>query len=216
MLPHEDIRIQVVDLPPVSPEHPIPWIGNTLSTAEGALLVVDLAHAGCVEEVVLLHEILAGRRITLVARWPADEAAEVEDEDPFVVTIPTLLVANKTDLTAGVEEDLAAFRDLTGWDYPVLTVSATTGEGLDRIGPWLFRALRIVRVYTKLPGRHADHGEPFTVRHGQTVHDVAELVHRDIAESLRFARLWGPTRFDGQQVGKDHPVADGDIIELHV
>jgi uncharacterized protein len=216
MLPFEDVRIQLVDLPPISPEHPIAWIGNSLSTADGALLVVDLAHAGCVEEVVRLHEILGERRVILSATWPADEVDTHEDEDPFVVTIPTLLVANKTDATGDVEEDLAVFRELTGYDYPVLIVSASTGEGLDQIGAHLFRALGIVRVYTKLPGQHADLGEPFTVRHGQTVHDVAALVHRDMAEGLRFARLWGPNRFDGQQVGKDHPVEDRDILELHV
>ena len=39
--------------------------------------------------------------------------------------------------------------------------------------------------------------------------------HRDIAASLRFARIWGSGAFDGQQVGPDHEVADGDIVELH-
>jgi ribosome-interacting GTPase 1 len=53
------------------------------------------------------------------------------------------------------------------------------------------------------------------VRHGDTVLDVARLVHKEIAESLKFARVWGSGQFDGQQVGADHPVADGDIVELH-
>ena len=31
------------------------------------------------------------------------------------------------------------------------------------------------------------------------------------------ARLWGRSgQFSGQQVGRDHPVHDGDIIEIHV
>ncbi|MDX1434965.1 MAG: TGS domain-containing protein [Gammaproteobacteria bacterium] len=45
--------------------------------------------------------------------------------------------------------------------------------------------------------------------------DVATLVHRDIAASLKYARLWGGGQFDGQQVGRDHPVSDGDVVELH-
>jgi ribosome-interacting GTPase 1 len=44
---------------------------------------------------------------------------------------------------------------------------------------------------------------------------VAQLVHRDIAATLRFARLWGTGAFDGQQVGAEHPVSDGDVLELH-
>ena len=56
---------------------------------------------------------------------------------------------------------------------------------------------------------------PFTVRAGDTVADVARLVHRDMALTLRFARIWGETHFDGQQVGRDQVVEDGDILELH-
>jgi len=40
-------------------------------------------------------------------------------------------------------------------------------------------------------------------------------VHKDLEQSVRFARIWGHTGFDGQQVGPDHPVADRDVVELH-
>ena len=59
MLPVDDVAIQLVDLPSSSPEHPIPWIGNALQTADAAAFVVDLSRPGCVEQVVLAHEILA-------------------------------------------------------------------------------------------------------------------------------------------------------------
>jgi hypothetical protein len=97
-----------------------------------------------------------------------------------------------------------------------LTVSAETGAGLAKLAPFLFRALEIVRVYTKSPGKPADTDKPFTVRRGATVLDVARLVHRDIARDLRFARMWGADVFDGQQTGPEHPVSDGDVVELHL
>jgi len=50
---------------------------------------------------------------------------------------------------------------------------------------------------------------------GQTVGDVARLVHRDLGRTLRYARLWGTSGFDGQQVGPEHRIADRDVIELH-
>jgi ribosome-interacting GTPase 1 len=106
--------------------------------------------------------------------------------------------------------------DLLGLSFPALTVSAETGDGLDGIGRFLFRALEIVRVYTKTPGKPADNDAPFTVRRGGTVHDVASLVHKDIARELKFARMWGTDVFDGQQVGPDHLVSDGDLVELHI
>ena len=47
-----------------------------------------------------------------------------------------------------------------------------------------------------------------------TVLDVARLVHREIADKLKFARVWGKSVFDGQQCGPEHPVEDGDVVEF--
>jgi ribosome-interacting GTPase 1 len=125
-----------------------------------------------------------------------------------------VLIANKSDLDPDPEE-VKVLEELLGLRFPALTVSAETGDGLDQVGPFLFKALEIVRVYTKTPGKQADDDKPFTVRRADTVLDVAKLVHKDIARGLRFARIWGSEVFDGQQVGPDHVVADGDIVELH-
>ncbi|MEJ7655090.1 MAG: TGS domain-containing protein [Chloroflexia bacterium] len=38
-----------------------------------------------------------------------------------------------------------------------------------------------------------------------------------VASSFRTAQVWGPSaRFDGQQVGRDHLVLDGDTVEIVV
>ena len=219
MLVHEDISFQLIDLPPLSPEHPIPWLGNALQPADASLLIVDLADPACLDQVSALNEMLAEKRVTLVARWDRDAAEPNTDddsfEDPFAIRLPTLMVATKSDQIPALQEELQVFRELSELPYPVITVSTTTGDGLDQIGPWLFRNLGIVRVYTKTPGRPADKDHPFAVRYGQTVHDVAILVHRDIAESLKYARLWREGSLNGQHVGRDYGVADGDVLELH-
>ena len=223
MLAYEDVNIQLVDLPPVSPDHPVPWIGNTLQSADGALLVVDLLEPDCVDQLEALVAILAERRVELLPRWGAGDAAQAEAEDhdalpdPFAVRLACALVVSKADLLEDVDAELEAFRELTGLAHPALVASGSTGAGCEAIGPWLFEQLGVVRVYTKAPGRPPDMGAPFTVRAGDTVHDVAALVHRDIAERLRYARLWGSGgQHDGQQVGRDHAVRDGDVIEIHV
>ena len=107
-------------------------------------------------------------------------------------------------------------RELLGVRFPTVATSAKTGAGLDEIGPLLFRGLEIVRVYTKAPGKTPEMDRPFTVKCGATVLDVARLVHKDIAGSLKYARAWGSGVFDGQQVGPEHPLADGDVVELHM
>ncbi len=216
MLPCEGVSFQLVDLPPVTTEHPVPWLANALQPADGALLVVDLADPACVEAMLALQDLLAARRVHLIPDWPEGLPAPLGDEDdPFAIFLPTLLVTAKADLLADREGELAVFRELTGLDCPALAISALTGEGLEDIGPWLFGRLGVVRVYTKVPHRPADLSRPYTLRRGQTVQDLAVLVHKEVAGSLRHARLWNRDGTEGQQVGRDHPVADGDILELH-
>jgi ribosome-interacting GTPase 1 len=220
MMAHEDIRFQLVDLPAVSPEHAVPWLAGALQTADACLLVVDLGDPGCVDQIDTVHAALREKRVTLTDRWPfADAAAagagEAADDDPFALRLPTLLVANKADLSRDEGAELDAFRELTGYRYPALATSATTGQGLAELGPWLVRNLGVVRVYTKTPGKPPSRDHPFTLRRGQTVEDVARLVHKDIAHALKYARVWGRSGFDGQHVGREHRLEDGDVVELH-
>jgi ribosome-interacting GTPase 1 len=233
MLAYEDVHFQLVDLPPVSADFMESWYVNALRPADAALLVVDLSDPECMDHVLAIRDRLDEKKVTLDEQWArpavgddaspsgggedADERAEAgadEEPDPFRIHLPTLLVANKSDLDPDPEE-VRVLEELLGVRFPAVAVSAETGAGLDEIGPLLFDGLGIVRVYTKVPGRPADTKRPFTVRRGDTVFDVARLVHKEIADSLKFARMWGSSQFDGQQVGADHPVADKDILELH-
>ena len=219
MLPYEDIHFQLVDLPPISEDFMEPWIVNALQPADGALLVVDISDPDCLEQVPTTLERLAEKKIILTTDWPGLESTEPEKEgeldDVFRLNLPTLLVANKSDLDPDPEE-VKILEELLGLRFPTLTMSARTGVGLEELGSFLFRALEIVRVYTKTPGEKADSDKPFTVRRGGTVHDVACMVHRDLARGLKFARMWGTGVFDGQQVGPSHLVSDGDVVELHL
>lgn len=219
MMPFEDIHFQLVDLPAISPEHPVSWLAGALQTADGCLLVVDLSDPACVERIAALHAVLRVKRVTLTDRWEpeggtAREATDV-NEDPFALRLPAVLLANRVDLLAGVDTELRAFLELAEIRYPAIAVSPITERSLGEIGSLLFRKLGIVRVYTKVPGRPPDRNRPFTLRRGQTVDDVAWLVHKDLARSLKYARVWGKSGFDGQHVGRDHPLADGDVVELH-
>ena len=230
MLPYEGVDFQLVDLPPVSAEFMEPWYVNALRPADAAMLVVDLSDPECVEQVVAIRDWLDQKKVTLDERWAgagdaaagagrredAEQAEEDTDQvpDPFRIHLPTLLVANKSDLDPD-PDDVRVLEELLGVRFPAVAVSAETGAGLGKIGPLLFDGLRIVRVYTKVPGRPADKKRPYAVRRGDTVLDVARLVHKEIAESLKFARVWGSGQFDGQQVGADHPMVDEDIVEFH-
>ncbi|MCP4041935.1 MAG: TGS domain-containing protein, partial [Gammaproteobacteria bacterium] len=231
MLPFEDMHFQLVDLPPISMDFMEPWFVNALQPADAALLVVDLSDPECTEHILTIRERLTRKKITLEERWPGldtepdawgpppisnreNESAK-EFMNPFHIRLPTLLVANKSDLDPDPDE-VKILEELLEVRFPALATSAATGQGLEKLGALLFKGLEVVRVYTKAPGRNTDTGKPFTVHRGDTIHDVAMLVHKDLANSLKFARIWGSGQFAGQQVGPDHQVADGDTIELHV
>jgi ribosome-interacting GTPase 1 len=218
MLPFDDVQFQLVDLPPVSGDFMEPWLINALQPADGVLLVIDVSDPDCLEQVPAVLERLAEKKVYLTPAWPGLDAPETvgpdDADDPFRLDLPTLLIANKSDLDPDPEE-VKILEELLGLSFPALTMSAESGEGLDELGPFLMRALEVVRVYTKTPGKQADTDKPFTVRRGGTILDVARQVHKDIARDLKFARVWGDDLFDGQQVGPDHLVTDGDLVELH-
>ncbi len=240
MLLHNDVQFQLVDLPPVSADVMVPWLPNAMQPAHAALLVVDLHEAGCTEHVITISERLAEKRIILSDDWSGrlpggliegipeladdetasdtsapDDKDDEADESLFHTRLPTLLVVSKSDL--GIDPDeVDVLLELVEVRFPTIALSAETGEGLDRLGALLRRGLDVVRIYTKVPGKPPDMEKPFTVFKGDTVADVARLIHRGKARDLRFAKVWGSGKFDGQQVGVDYLIDDGDILELHM
>lgn len=230
MLAFEDINFQLIDLPPVSTDFMESWFVNALHPAHAGLLIVDLSDPNCLEHVVSIRNRLKEKKVILQEYWPGFSAGnqtgsqsvdpvlgdndDREISNPFQINLPTLLVANKSDLDPDPDE-IKVLEELLQVRFPALATSAETGQGLTELGGMLFKGLNIVRVYTKTPGHPFERDRPFTVRRGDTIRDVARLVHKEIAQSLRFARLWGGGQFEGQQVGPDHLVSDGDIIELH-
>lgn len=224
MLQWEDVAFQLVDLPAIAAEHPVPWLASTLQSADACLLVVDLGDPDCLQHVQSVQSELRERKVRLVTEWPAQAGTaepkppdSVDAADVFAIRLPTLLIANKADRLDHADTDIEVLQELEEPHFPALLVSAASGHGASDIGPWLWRALGLVRVYTKTPGKPVLHDRPFTLRHGeQTVADVARLVHRDMAKSLKYARVWGRSVVaEGQHVGRDHLLADRDVVELH-
>src|SRR3989475_11967295 len=101
MMLHEDVHFQLIDLPAIAPEHPVPWLAGALQTADASLLVVDLGEPSCVEQMQAVHAALRAKRITLTERWDhvggSSGIANERDADPFALRLPTLILANKAD-----------------------------------------------------------------------------------------------------------------------
>ena len=207
MMRFENIQIQLVDLPPLHPEFPEPWVPQALRNTDALLLVVDLGDAAVLEQLTETLALLEQGKI-IVGPPPAELPRGA-------VHKPALLVGNKCE-RPGAMENFEALRELWEERFRLLVVSTETGEGLEELRRAVFDLLGIVRVYTKAPGKKADLTAPFVLPRGATVQDVAERVHKDFVARLKFARLWGAGKFEGQMVHRDHKVEDNDILELHV
>ncbi len=213
MMPFEDIQLQLVDLPPIGNESTDGWVSGIIRVADGLLLVVGLSEDPDIQAELLIDQ-LRTWRIGLLKK------PESTQECPGCK--PTVIVVNKSDLLgeglrgSGAQERLTRLRAKYDAIYPVVPVSAATKDGLEELRRTLFVSSRIIRVYSKEPGKEPDRATPFVLPEGSTVLDLAETIHRDFMSSLRYACIWGSARFGGQRVQKDYVLRDRDVVEYHL
>ncbi len=207
MMQFEDIQIQLVDLPPFSPEHTETWLPEMVRAADAVLLIVDLAGYP-LQQIDFILERLEKVKIKLVK--------ESVPALPFnIAQKRTLLLCNKSDVP-GAPESFEVLKELYGGRFDLLAISAKENTNLDTLRRAIFDLLHIIRIHSKAPGKPVDLSAPFTLPKGSTLIEFAETVHKDF-ENLKFARLWGPgAKFDGQTIHRDHVLQDGDIVELHL
>jgi uncharacterized protein len=206
MMAFEDIQIQLVDLPPVHPDFPETWLYQIIRNADAAILVVDLSDPDLLEDLETTLAELRNAKVELNAPTRPNSAGWV--------LLKTVLVANKLD-ARGATEDLEILKELYRDRFPIVQVSANTGEGLEGLRRSAFELLELVRVYTKAPGKRADLTAPYVVKRGSRLIDLAAIVHHDFLSQLKYARVWGHGRFEGQMVNRDYQLVDKDVIELH-
>lgn len=191
MMPYQDILIQLIDTPPITEEGiGGPFTGIILQ-ADLLLILFDTGSDDCVDELQMSLDFLGQ-----LSHPPK-----------------SLLVATKMDLP-DASHRLEILQDLLSIEEEIIPVSAETGLGLEILKEKIFTILDIIRVYSKSPGKDPDLETPFTLNKGDQVVDFAAHVHKDFLDNLKSARVWGSSRFDGQEVAQDYVLADGDIVEL--
>jgi ribosome-interacting GTPase 1 len=209
MMDWQDVRVQLIDTPPITADFLEGYLSSMVRAADGAVLVVDLGDDEGPFAAEAALERLAGVHTFLVGQPPAANA------DPAVHHTKTLLAANKSALP-GAADRLEIVREMFGQRFPIQVLDAESGAGLEDLRTAIYRLLNVIRIYGKRPGKPADMSTPFTCPAGSTVLQMAEIVHRDFADKLKSARVWGSGVFDGQTVPRDHVLHDKDIVELHV
>jgi ribosome-interacting GTPase 1 len=211
MMPYEDIKIQIVDMPPFTEEFTEPWMAAIVRNSDAVLFVVDAGDSSVLERIEEVLNVLYRFRIKLQG-WNRPALTE---EVGFIVVKRTIFVANKMDLEES-QGNLEVISEFYGERFPIEPVSSVNGNGLEHLKEEIFRMLDVIRVYTKVPGKPPDMDAPYVLRKGSTVLDLATMIHKDFAQKLRFARIWGEGKYDGQMVSRDHLLEDRDVLELHV
>jgi ribosome-interacting GTPase 1 len=210
MMPYENVQVQLIDTPPVTAESMETWFPEMVKMADAVLLVADLTDPAAAAGIDGIIQRLKERKVELV---PADTDVAPE-RFPFMKR--AVVAANKLDVegAAGRLEELSV---LVEAPLEMVPVSAVSGRGLEDLRRAVFRLLRIIRVYSKVPGQKAERASPFTLRRGITVLEMARAVHKDFAEKLAYARIWSQGGgIEGLRVTRDHVLADEDIVELHI
>jgi small GTP-binding protein len=209
MMPWQDVAVQLIDTPPVTPDYMEGYVSSMVRSADRTLLMVDLADDDGPFAAEAVLERLAQTKTVLVGQPPP------HNDNPSIQHVKTLLVANKID-AEGAGDRLDVVRELFGPRFAIHVISAEHGQGLEELRDAIYRFLNVLRVYTKQPGKPPDMTSPFTCPIGSTLVELAALVHRDFADKLKSARIWGTGVHDGQAVGREHILHDKDIVELHV
>lgn len=207
MMRFENIQIQLVDTPPVGHRNVRVLLSNTLRGADLIAIIIDLSMEP-VSQVEATLQGLAEARIE-----PLIDATE--EATPGSYHSKMLIVGNKNDLENSHDNWEKLYSQYSAL-FPMTSVSAKEGAGLEELRKAIYEALDIVRVYTKTPGSKADLTEPVILRRGSTVEDAAESIHKDFRSNLKYAMVWGSGKYDGQRVSRGHIVQDGDIVEFHV
>ncbi len=208
MMEFENIKIQLIDTPPLVPNTAESWMPSMLIRADAILLLVDLS-VDPLAQVESLATALENMRIRIIGR-------EAEDGQYAMVRYKkALIVGNKVDLPPA-SQNYTVLQNKYKDRLMVVAISAQKGIGLEELKLKIYQMLDIIRVYTKTPGGKPDFSDPIILNRGATLEDAAASVHKDFQAKLKYARLWGSGKHDGIMVKRDYILQDGDIIELHV
>ncbi len=203
MMGFEDIKIQIIDTPSITKSFMENYLPPLIREADVVAIVVDLSQEDILEQIEEITGILHSEGFGFKT-----------EQDEIITYKKCILIGNKND-TPKAEIRFNVLNELyTDKFISILSISAIQ-QNWGNLKQEIFNALEVIRVYTKHPGKPLEKGEPFIMRKGANVYEVATSVHKDF-ENLTFARLWDGGNYCGQRVDRNHILKDKDILELHM
>jgi uncharacterized protein len=208
MMRFKNIQVQIVDTPPLMDEFAETGLANLIRNADALAVILDLTEDGGTQ-IDLIMEELNRRRIRILKK------GEGEKQEIGLYFKRALFLGNKADRKEA-QENCRRLLDQFSEIYPTLCISALENLNLEEMKKEIFGILDVVRAYTKAPGKNPDLNDPVILPKGSRVIDFASQIHKDFVQKLKFARIWGKEKYNGQMVQRDYVLKDGDVIELHI
>ncbi|MBI5036727.1 TGS domain-containing protein [Candidatus Micrarchaeota archaeon] len=116
------------------------------------------------------------------------------------------------DPQQNVEEQKEFFADVPAQKKILLENNSKKTEEVKEM---IYSSLDLIRVYTKNPNTGKVEEIPIALKKDSTVRDAAKEIHKELAETVKYAKVWGSSKFPGQQAGMDYVLKDEDVVELH-
>ena len=208
MMTYDTVQLQLIDTPPISTDLYENYMSGLIRNADLVMIVADLSSQTMISDLEFILKKLEEKRIIL-----KPEKFEKPDDARFAYK-KTIVCAHK-EYEDETHKQLNELKNIFE-NFVIIPTSILDEESLKNLQKVIFTALSIIRVYTKPVGHDPDYNDPIILPIGGTVEDAAETLHRDIAEKLKFAKIWGEGKFDGQKVQGDFELNDKDIVEFHV
>jgi small GTP-binding protein len=210
MMDYEDIKIQILDLPPFTGEEVFWWQREAIRMADLVLFLLDISSDEVLEDFEKIKNYLEAKNIYLV-----EKNVKKEEEFGGPAKKRVIIVFNKFDLSKA-KENFEIIKDFFIGKYEFINISCKNLYNIENLKKLIFENLEIIRIYTKEPGKPPDLNDPLILPAGSKVVDAAYKLHKDFGEKLKYAKIWGSAKFDGQRVPKDYVLKDKDIVEFHI
>lgn len=164
-----------------------------------------------------LREILGKYSHNVTARlYQHTTKSEIlEAIDPRITYKKAIIIATKGDLP-GSSQNHEVLQEKYDHSFAIIPVSAETNKGKTELKTEIFKALEIIRVYTKEP-REKPSEKPVVLRRDATVADLIRKLPKVFQEQFKYAKVMGPSaKFDMELVGLTHILSDQDIVQVYL
>jgi len=136
----------------------------------------------------------------------------VDALDKSTVWKKAFVILNKTDLAKPEDVKRVVKLIKARYNLATLPISVKDKINLEKLKHAIWDISGLMRAYTITSPKK----DPLVVPQGSTIADVSTRIHKDFAEKLKYARVWGKSvKYEGQRVGREHVLQDGDIFELN-